>query len=166
MLVAGGLGLMLCADSRPGLEMVETAFLAGLLIISGASTVFSMCLSPSFKSVLPKPAFGTMMSAYKASVDLGKIPGPRWSNYAQQTVDSEYLAYVPLILAFAIVAIFTFAFRSFLTAPYKTPSKAGDVALTPSDPPPRARPAKPVDVTPEDVALVSDVASNSPQPEA
>ena len=80
-----------------------------------------MGMSPSFKAVLPKAAFATMMAAYKASVDLGKIPGPRWSNFAQQTLDSEYVAYVPLILAFALVAVVVLACEPFLTAPYAGP---------------------------------------------
>lgn len=130
------------------MDHVQTIFLAGYLTLSGASTIFSMGLSPAFKSVLPKTAFATMMSAYagraeamsrprrrrgpagptarrprrlryKASVDLGKIPGPRWSNYAQQTLDSEYVAYVPLITAFVGVTFFVLACKPFLTAPHQ-----------------------------------------------
>jgi len=125
-LVAAGLGLMMIGQSRPSMDHVQTIFLAGYLTLSGASTIFSMGLSPAFKSVLPKTAFATMMSAYKASVDLGKIPGPRWSNYAQQTLDSEYVAYVPLITAFVGVTFFVLACKPFLTAPHQArPTGAG-----------------------------------------
>ena len=91
--VAAGLGLMLVGQSRPSMDYVETYFLAGYLTLAGASTVFSMGLSPAYKGILPKTAFATMMSAYKASVDVGKIPGPRWSNFVQQHLDNEYTAF-------------------------------------------------------------------------
>ena len=123
--VAAGLGLMLVGQSRPSMNYVETAFLAGYLTLAGASTVFSMGLSPAYKGILPKTAFATMMSAYKASVDVGKIPGPRWSNFVQQHLDNEYIAYVPLIVAFSLIAAFVVAGRPFLTRPYAATTKVG-----------------------------------------
>ena len=123
--VAAGLGLMLVGQSRPSMNYVETNFLAGYLTLAGASTVFSMGLSPAYKGILPKTAFATMMSAYKASVDVGKIPGPRWSNFVQQHLDNEYIAYVPLIVAFSLIAAFVVAGRPFLTRPYAATTKVG-----------------------------------------
>ena len=116
---------MLVGQSRPSMNYVETNFLAGYLTLAGASTVFSMGLSPAYKGILPKTAFATMMSAYKASVDVGKIPGPRWSNFVQQHLDNEYIAYVPLIVAFSLIAAFVVAGRPFLTRPYAATTKVG-----------------------------------------
>ena len=79
----------------------------------------------SVLGILPKTAFATMMSAYKASVDVGKIPGPRWSNFVQQHLDNEYIAYVPLIVAFSLIAAFVVAGRPFLTRPYAATTKVG-----------------------------------------
>ena len=79
----------------------------------------------SVLGILPKTAFATMMSAYKASVDVGKIPGPRWSNFVQQHLDNEYIAYLPLIVAFSLIAAFVVAGRPFLTRPYAATTKVG-----------------------------------------
>ena len=61
----------------------------------------------------------------EASVDVGKIPGPRWSNFVQQHLDNEYIAYVPLIVAFSLIAAFVVAGRPFLTRPYAATTKVG-----------------------------------------
>ena len=55
----------------------------------------------------------------------GKIPGPRWSNFVQQHLDNEYIAYVPLIVAFSLIAAFVVAGRPFLTRPYAATTKVG-----------------------------------------
>ena len=54
-----------------------------------------------------------------------KIPGPRWSNFVQQHLDNEYIAYVPLIVAFSLIAAFVVAGRPFLTRPYAATTKVG-----------------------------------------
>ena len=66
-----------------------------------------------------------MVVATEASVDVGKIPGPRWSNFVQQHLDNEYIAYVPLIVAFSLIAAFVVAGRPFLTRPYAATTKVG-----------------------------------------
>ena len=53
------------------------------------------------------------------------IPGPRWSNFVQQHLDNEYIAYVPLIVAFSLIAAFVVAGRPFLTRPYAVTTKVG-----------------------------------------
>ena len=69
-----------------------------------------MGLLPAYKGILPKTAFATMMSAYKASSGVGKIPA-RAGRTVQQHLDNEYIAYVPLIVAFSLIAAFVVAGR-------------------------------------------------------
>ena len=43
----------------------------------------------------------------------------------QQHLDNEYIAYVPLIVAFSLIAAFVVAGRPFLTRPYAATTKVG-----------------------------------------
>ena len=43
----------------------------------------------------------------------------------RRAIDNEYIAYVPLIVAFSLIAAFVVAGRPFLTRPYAATTKVG-----------------------------------------